>query len=67
MPSSARRQRWPWAVCDDGAINEEAVPTLRIEDAAAVVAWYERLGFAKQWEHRFEPGLLAFVEIGRGG
>jgi catechol 2,3-dioxygenase-like lactoylglutathione lyase family enzyme len=38
----------------------------RVEDAEAAVAWYERLGFAKQWEHRFEPGLPAFVEVARG-
>ncbi|MBB4158534.1 glyoxalase superfamily protein [Streptomyces cinereoruber] len=46
---------------------EEAVPVLRVEDAAAVVAWYGRLGFVRQWEHRFEPGFPAFVEVARGG
>ncbi|GHB16919.1 hypothetical protein GCM10010377_03380 [Streptomyces viridiviolaceus] len=25
-----------------------------------------RPGFAGQWEHRFEPGLPAFVEVARG-
>lgn len=53
-------------VCDDGAMNEEVIPILRVEDAAAAVAWYERLGFTKQWEHRFESGLPAFVEVARG-
>ncbi|AYF26719.1 bleomycin resistance family protein [Micromonospora tulbaghiae] len=48
-------------------MNEEVIPILRVEDAAAAVAWYGRLGFAKQWEHRFEPGLPAFVEVARGG
>jgi catechol 2,3-dioxygenase-like lactoylglutathione lyase family enzyme len=48
-------------------MDEEVIPILRVEDAAAAVAWYERLGFAKQWEHRFEPGLPAFVEVARGG
>ncbi|MFJ2821919.1 glyoxalase superfamily protein [Streptomyces toxytricini] len=48
-------------------MEEEAIPVLRVEDAAAAVAWYERIGFAKQWEHRFEPGLPAFVEVARGG
>ncbi|MES9603500.1 glyoxalase superfamily protein [Actinomadura sp. NPDC000929] len=47
-------------------MDEEVIPILRVEDAAAAVAWYERLGFAKQWEHRFEPGLPAFVEVARG-
>ncbi|MFF8565858.1 glyoxalase superfamily protein [Streptomyces albidoflavus] len=48
-------------------MHEEVVPILRVEDAAAAVAWYKRLGFARQWEHRFEPGLPAFVEVARGG
>jgi catechol 2,3-dioxygenase-like lactoylglutathione lyase family enzyme len=43
----------------------EVVPVLRVADAAAAVSWYERLGFAKQWEHRFEPGCPAFVSIAR--
>ncbi|MGW0927949.1 glyoxalase superfamily protein [Streptomyces sp. NPDC002644] len=47
-------------------MNEEAIPVLRVEDAAAAVTWYERLGFTRQWEHRFEPGLPAFVEVARG-
>ncbi|MET7802392.1 glyoxalase superfamily protein, partial [Streptomyces decoyicus] len=48
-------------------MDEEIIPILRVEDAAAAVEWYERLGFAKQWEHRFETGLPAFVEVARGG
>ncbi|MGP4112870.1 bleomycin resistance protein [Streptomyces sp. 4N509B] len=48
-------------------MNEEAIPILRVADAAAAVGWYERLGFTQQWEHRFEPGLPAFVEVARGG
>ncbi|MET7509872.1 glyoxalase superfamily protein [Streptomyces albidoflavus] len=48
-------------------MHEEVVPILRVADAAASVAWYERLGFARQWEHRFQPGLPAFVEVARGG
>jgi SAM-dependent methyltransferase len=27
----------------------------RVADAATAVAWYERLGFIKEWEHRFDP------------
>lgn len=48
-------------------MEEEVIPVLRVEDAAAAVAWYGRLGFVKQWEHRFEPGLPAFVEVARRG
>ncbi|MEV7169640.1 glyoxalase superfamily protein [Streptomyces sp. NPDC090085] len=47
-------------------MDEEVIPTLRVADAEAAVAWYARLGFAKQWEHRFEPGFPAFVEVARG-
>ncbi|MEV0276578.1 glyoxalase superfamily protein [Streptomyces sp. NPDC050610] len=45
---------------------EEVVPILRVENAAAVLGWYERLGFTREWEHRFEPDLPAFVEVARG-
>ncbi|TXS48205.1 glyoxalase superfamily protein [Streptomyces sp. t39] len=48
-------------------MDEQVIPILRVADAAVAVAWYERLGFAEQWEHRFEPGLPAFVEVARGG
>ena len=44
----------------------EVVPILRVADADVAVRWYERLGFTKQWEHRFEPGMPAFVSIARG-
>ncbi|MEV7992253.1 glyoxalase superfamily protein [Streptomyces sp. NPDC086077] len=47
-------------------MNEDIIPVLRVADAAAAVRWYERLGFARLWEHRFEPGLPAFVEVARG-
>jgi catechol 2,3-dioxygenase-like lactoylglutathione lyase family enzyme len=46
-------------------METEVVPVLRVADADAAVRWYERLGFAKQWEHRFEPGCPAFVSIAR--
>nr|WP_308788879.1 glyoxalase superfamily protein [Streptomyces pacificus] len=51
---------------EPGEADAEAVPVLRVADAAAAVSWYERLGFAKQGEHRSEPGLPAFTEIARG-
>ena len=41
-------------------MDEQAIPVLYVEDAARAVAWYERLGFLKEWEHQFEPGLPWF-------
>jgi catechol 2,3-dioxygenase-like lactoylglutathione lyase family enzyme len=46
---------------------EEAIPVLRVADAGAAVSWYERLGYAKEWEHRFEPSFPAFVSVARDG
>jgi hypothetical protein len=48
-------------------MNEEVIPVLKVEDAGTAVMWYARLGFAKQWEHRFEADFPAFVEVARGG
>jgi len=47
-------------------VDEEVVPVLYVEDAARAVQWYARLGFAQEWEHRFEPGFPAFVSVARG-
>src|SRR5687767_13256820 len=47
--------------------KEEAIPILRVAKAADAVKWYGRLGFQQEWEHRFEPGLPAFVSIERHG
>jgi Glyoxalase superfamily protein len=46
-------------------MEAEVVPVLRMADADVAVSWYERLGFIKQWEHRFEPGCPAFVSVAR--
>ena len=46
-------------------MEAEVVPVLRVADATAAVSWYERLGFTKEWEHRFRPGGPAFVSIAR--
>lgn len=43
------------------------MPVLYVDDAGRAVAWYERLGFAKEWQHRFEPGFPWFVSVARGG
>jgi catechol 2,3-dioxygenase-like lactoylglutathione lyase family enzyme len=47
-------------------MDDEVIPILRVGNAADAVAWYQRLGFAQEWQHRFEPGLPAFVSIARG-
>jgi catechol 2,3-dioxygenase-like lactoylglutathione lyase family enzyme len=47
-------------------MDEEVIPVLYVEDAARAVAWYERLGFQKEWEHQFEPGFPWFVSVARG-
>ncbi|MDR2987133.1 MAG: VOC family protein [Nocardiopsaceae bacterium] len=41
-------------------------PILRVADADVAVAWYQRLGFAKEWEHRFDPECPAFVSVVSG-
>lgn len=46
--------------------EEKVIPILRVRDAAAAVAWYNRLGFRQVSVHRFAPGLPAFVTIERG-
>lgn len=47
-------------------MEEEVIPVLRVDDASRAVAWYERLGFSKEWEHQFEAGFPWFVSIARG-
>jgi Glyoxalase superfamily protein len=47
-------------------MDEEAIPILHVADASVAVVWYERLGFSKEWEHRFNPRFPAFVSIARG-
>jgi glyoxalase superfamily protein len=49
-----------------GPVDEAVVPVLYVEDAGRAVAWYERLGFQKEWEHQFEPGFPWFVSVARG-
>ena len=46
---------------------EEAIPILRVANVDDAVGWYQRLGYEKEWEHRFEPTLPAFVSITRHG
>src|SRR5437899_896373 len=47
-------------------LDESVIPILRVADASAAATWYARLGFEKESEHRFAPGLPAFVTVARG-
>ena len=43
------------------------IPVLRIFDEAAARAFYiDYLGFKLHWEHRFEPGMPAYMQVSRG-
>jgi catechol 2,3-dioxygenase-like lactoylglutathione lyase family enzyme len=45
-----------------------AIPILRIFDEAKAREFYQGfLGFAVDWEHRFEPGLPLYMQVSRGG
>ncbi len=48
-------------------MTTDVIPVLRVDDARRAQAWYERLGFAVLFEHRFEPHLPAYVGIRREG
>jgi hypothetical protein len=47
-------------------MDEKVVPILHLANAATAVAGYERLGFSKAWEFRFDPDCPAFVSLARG-
>jgi len=51
---------------DLGREHATATPFLRVADARASTDWYARLGFAFEFDHRFEPGLPLFVSVRRG-
>jgi len=46
---------------------DQAIPVLRVADAEVAAQWYEVLGYVKEWEHQFEPGLPWFLSIVRAG
>ncbi|MEU7801433.1 glyoxalase superfamily protein [Micromonospora arborensis] len=48
-------------------MTERLAPVLWTTDADAAATWYARLGFLRQWEHRFAPDLPLYVSIARGG
>jgi catechol 2,3-dioxygenase-like lactoylglutathione lyase family enzyme len=46
----------------------QTIPILRIFDVAKAREFYlDYLGFALDWEHRFEPGLPLYMQVSRGG
>jgi catechol 2,3-dioxygenase-like lactoylglutathione lyase family enzyme len=47
-------------------MGDQVIPVLHVTDAEAALRWYERLGFEREFEHRFEPGLPLYVGIQRG-
>ena len=47
-------------------MSQEGIPILRVQSVERAAAWYAQLGFTKEWEHRFEPGMPAFASIARG-
>ncbi|QLQ37217.1 glyoxalase superfamily protein [Micromonospora robiginosa] len=48
-------------------MTERLAPILRVRDADVAVAWYARLGFTRQFEHRFAPDLPRYTGIARPG
>jgi catechol 2,3-dioxygenase-like lactoylglutathione lyase family enzyme len=62
----AARLREEDALVNLDGVEEQVVPVLYVEDAGRAVAWYERLGFRKEWEHQFEAGFPCFVSVARG-
>lgn len=56
------------ASTEDTVTAEAVVPILRIFDEDAAAAFYEDfLGFRRNWEHRFEPGMPLYAEVERCG
>ncbi|NOT45999.1 MAG: VOC family protein [Acidobacteria bacterium] len=45
---------------------EELVPILRVTNGPVAAAWYARLGFTVEGEHRFAPGLPLYLFLRRG-
>lgn len=49
-------------------MEQTVIPQLRITDAAASLRFYvQQLGFAVDWEHRFERGFPVFMQLSRRG
>jgi catechol 2,3-dioxygenase-like lactoylglutathione lyase family enzyme len=49
-------------------MNQRVFPQLRMTDWQRTRAFYvDGLGFAVDWEHRFEPGFPVFAQLTRDG
>ena len=46
---------------------EQIVPILKVADTARAVEWYGRLGFTKDFEHRYSEDFPGYVGISRDG
>ena len=46
-------------------MRANAAPVLRVRDARVAIAWWARLGFQVEFEHRFEPHLPLYVGLRR--
>ena len=46
--------------------EEELIPIFRAKDAASAAAWYARLGFEVEGEHRFAPNMPLYLFLKRG-
>lgn len=47
-------------------MSEELVPIFHVRHGWASAAWYARLGFVVEGEHRFEPNLPLYLFLRRG-
>jgi predicted enzyme related to lactoylglutathione lyase len=45
---------------------EQLVPILKVADTARSVEWYARLGFAKEFEHRYSEEFPGYVGLVKG-
>jgi len=45
---------------------EELVPIFHVRDGHKTAAWYSRLGFSVEGEHRFAPGMPLYLFLRRG-
>ncbi len=48
-------------------VTTDVIPVLHVADADVAAAWYRRLGFELDFEHRFEAGFPLYVGLRRDG
>lgn len=46
---------------------EQLIPIVRVSDANEAAEWYGRLGFVKDFEHRYSEEFPAYVGVVRNG